>query len=54
MQYSSQRHNSQPSSGFTLVEILVIAPIVLLAIGGFISLMVAMVSDVMVMRRRYM
>jgi hypothetical protein len=47
MHYSSQHHNTQ---GFTLIEILVIAPIVLLAIGGFISLMVAMVGDVMVTR----
>lgn len=50
MHYSSPTNNSQSSSGFTLVEILVIAPIVLLAIGGFISLMVAMVGDVMVTR----
>ena len=48
MHYSSP-HNSR-SSGFTLVEILVIAPIVLLAIGGFIALMVTMVGDVMVSR----
>lgn len=50
MQYSSQPHNSHSSNGFTLIEILVIAPIVLLAIGGFIALMVAMVGDVMVTR----
>ncbi|HEX7483739.1 MAG TPA: hypothetical protein VF281_01170 [Candidatus Saccharimonadales bacterium] len=49
MLYSSL-HKQHASSGFTLVEILVIAPIVLLAIGGFISLMVAMVGDVMVTR----
>jgi hypothetical protein len=48
MRYSSP-HNSS-TSGFTLVEILVIAPIVLLAIGGFIALMVTMVGDVMVSR----
>lgn len=50
MQHSSQHHNSNSSSGFTLIEILVIAPIVLLAIGGFIALMVAMVGDVLVTR----
>ena len=48
MHYSSPRNSSE--QGFTLIEILVIAPIVLLAIGGFIALMVAMVGDVMVTR----
>lgn len=48
MHYSSP-HNSS-TQGFTLIEILVIAPIVLLAIGGFIALMIAMVGDVLVTR----
>ena len=48
MHYSS--HHNSTTQGFTLVEILVIAPIVLLAIGGFIALMVTMVGDVMVSR----
>lgn len=41
---------STQSAGFTLVEMLVIAPIVILMIGGFIGLMVSMVGDVMVAR----
>jgi competence protein ComGC len=51
MQYSSPRnnHHSQ-STGFTLIEMLVVAPIVILAIGGFISLMVNMVGDVIAAR----
>jgi Tfp pilus assembly protein PilE len=36
--------------GFTLVEVLIISPIVILAIGGFVALMVTMVSDVLVTR----
>lgn len=41
---------SEQSAGFTLVEMLVIAPIVILMIGGFIGLMVTMVGGVMVTR----
>ncbi|AHB41981.1 hypothetical protein RAAC3_TM7C00001G0111 [Candidatus Saccharibacteria bacterium RAAC3_TM7_1] len=33
------------SSGFTLVEMLIIAPIVILFIGGFVSLLVALTGD---------
>jgi hypothetical protein len=46
MQVTNQRRNP----GFTLVEMLVIAPIVILAIGGFIALMVTMVGDVLATR----
>lgn len=35
------------TAGFTLVEILVIAPIILIMVSGFIALMVSMVGDVM-------
>lgn len=42
------------SAGFTLVEILVIAPIVMLALGGFIALMVTMVGDVLATRDQNM
>lgn len=35
------------SAGFTLVEILIIAPIVVLMIGGFVGLMITMVGDVL-------
>lgn len=51
MQYSLLHKPHRPTStGFTLVEMLVIAPIVILAIGGFISLMVNMVGDVIAAR----
>ncbi|HJP80969.1 MAG TPA: hypothetical protein VJ841_01060 [Candidatus Saccharimonadales bacterium] len=36
--------------GFTLIEMLIIAPIVILAIGGFVALMVTMVGEVLVTR----
>ena len=38
------------SIGFTLVEVLIISPIIILAIGGFVGLMVKMVGDVLVTR----
>jgi Tfp pilus assembly protein PilV len=48
MRYSLN-HNSPHSStaGFTLIEMLIIAPIVILALGGFIALMVTMVGNVL-------
>lgn len=49
MHYLSH-HNSTKTSGFTLVEMLVIVPIVILALGGFISLMIGMVGDVIATR----
>ena len=36
--------NRAKQSGFTLIEMLIIAPIVILAIGGFVALMVNMVA----------
>jgi competence protein ComGC len=51
MRYLSHHNPShQKSAGFTLIEMLIIAPIVILALGGFISLMVAMVGDVIASR----
>jgi len=44
------QHNKHASAGFTLIEMLVIAPIVLLAIGGFVALMVSMVGDILATR----
>lgn len=38
------------TDGFTLIEMLIIAPIVILAIGGFVALMVSMVGDVLFTR----
>lgn len=46
-------HNYHPpstKSGFTLVEMLIIAPIVVLVIGVFISALVSMTGDVLVVR----
>ncbi len=37
-------------AGFTLIEVLIIAPIVILTIGGFVTLMVNMASDMLVTR----
>lgn len=38
------------SSGFTIVELLVVAPIVILVIGGFIGAIIAMTGNVLVTR----
>lgn len=38
------------TSGFTLIEVLIIAPIVVLVIGGFVALMMSMVGDVLLTR----
>lgn len=46
MRFMSSVKNHQASVGFTLVEILVIAPIVVLIIGIFVSLMVVMTGEV--------
>ena len=46
----SRANSTSSRSGFTLVELLVIAPIALLVITGFIALMVTMVGDVLVSR----
>lgn len=46
--------NKSQSSGFTLVEMLVIAPIALIVISGFIVLITAMVGDVIVNHSRNM
>lgn len=45
------KHNrTQKSAGFTLIEILIIAPIVVIAISGFVALMVSLVGKVLVAR----
>ena len=38
------------ASGFTLIEMLIIAPVVIIVISGFIALMINMVGDVLVTR----
>jgi len=44
-----QRQTSK-STGFTLVEVLIIAPIVILAIGAFVAILVSIVGEVIVTR----
>jgi Tfp pilus assembly protein PilV len=50
MRYWSQNKHRVSSQGFTLIEVLIIAPIVVLMVGGFVSLMVTMVGDVITTR----
>jgi Tfp pilus assembly protein PilV len=50
MRFISQIKNKKRSAGFTLIEVLIIAPIVILAVGGFVAVMVTMVGDVLVTR----
>ncbi|MBC7512472.1 type II secretion system protein [Candidatus Saccharibacteria bacterium] len=46
------RHTANKSSGFTLVEVLVIAPIVILFIGSFVGLLVGLTGESLVVRER--
>jgi len=46
---SNHKYNTE-HNGFTLVEILVVAPIVILAIGVFITMIVTMTGDIMASR----
>jgi type II secretory pathway component PulJ len=46
----SRINRQSAHAGFTLVEVLIIAPVVILAITGFVALMVAMTSDVLITR----
>ncbi len=52
MPFSSIINHSrkQKSAGFTLIEILIIAPIVVIAISGFVALMVSIVGKVLLAR----
>lgn len=45
---SSRKH----SAGFTLIEMLVVAPLVILVIGGVVGLMIALVSDTVISAKR--
>ena len=47
MRFSSR---SNSTSGFTLIEILIIAPVVILVISGFVALMITIVGDVLTSR----
>lgn len=49
MGFLSQIKHRLPA-GFTLVEVLIIAPVVIIAVTGFVMLMVGMVGDVLVTR----
>jgi hypothetical protein len=42
--------NSRAAAGFTLIEVLIIAPIVVLVVGGLVALMITMVGDVLITR----
>lgn len=45
-------NRKQSTAGFTLIEMLVIAPLVILIIGAFVGAMVSLVGDVLVTRDR--
>lgn len=49
MRFSLTNYSSR-QAGFTLIETLIIAPVVILAISGFVALMVVMTADVLVTR----
>ena len=42
-----KKNRGQKSAGFTLIEILIIAPIVIIAISGFVALMISVVGKVL-------
>jgi len=46
----AKKHKTRQSQGFTLVEILIIAPIVILIIGAFIGFISSLVGDVLASR----
>lgn len=50
MRSMSKNKNTPKTNGFTLVEMLIIAPIVILAIGAFIAMMVSMTGEVIATR----
>jgi type II secretory pathway pseudopilin PulG len=52
MRYSSRNSNRTESRGFTLIEMLIIAPVVLIVIGTFVTLMISMVGTVLITRDR--
>lgn len=47
-----KQHNKAPrnTNGFTLIEVMIIAPIVILAISGIVALMITMVGDAIATR----
>lgn len=47
---NKQSRASRPNQGFTLVEIVIIAPIVILVIGAFITIVVSMTGEVLAAR----
>lgn len=50
MRFTLPTNKTTSEKGFTLIEMLIIAPVVILAIGGFIGLIVSMVGDVLLTR----
>src|SRR6476660_8290032 len=49
---SAMQHIRAKSAGFTLVEVLVISPIIILFIGSFIALLVNLTGESLVARER--
>jgi hypothetical protein len=47
MRWIKKRNTTEGKTGFTTVEVLIIAPIVILSIGAFIALIVTLTGDVM-------
>ena len=48
----SVKQNRSVKAGFTLIEVLIVSPLVILIIMGFVGLMVNLVSDVLISRDR--
>lgn len=46
------KHTWRLSAGFTLIEIMIIAPVVILVVSGFVALMISMVGDSLVTREQ--
>jgi competence protein ComGC len=52
MRHLFHHNNKRHSAGFTLVEMLVVAPVVILVIGAFVAVMTSIVGDVLLTRDR--
>jgi type II secretory pathway pseudopilin PulG len=52
MRFTLRNNLHKDSQGFTLIEMLIIAPVVLIVIGTFVTLMVSMVGTVLITRDR--
>lgn len=52
MRFSLRNKTRQNAPGFTLIEVLIIAPAVIIVISGFVALMLALTSDVLSTREQ--